>query len=591
LRPGVSVEQAEAELDVLSERYATANPNARNLDVGPLTLVQWKAALTARVDTMLWMLLAAVGFVLLIGCANVATLLMARATSRSRELAVRAALGATRGRLIGQLLTESVMLSVAGGLLGLLVARIALGIVAQVTVVELPRAEEIRLDGVVLGFTAALSIAAGAFFGTLPALQVLRPDLMDRLRQSGVSDPRPSSVRGTRVSARGLLVVVQVALSMVLLVGAGLMMQTLARLASVDLGFYPAGLLTMQLPLAEARYDTPEKRAAFFDEVVQRVDGLPGVRGVALVRTLPTTGGLATNLQVEGQEIAEPGHMGMVLQTITPGAFRVLGVPLRRGREFTARDEAPGAPPVVIINESLARRVWPTDPADSNPIGRRLNVPFLTVGPLEIVGVVADVRQGGPKRDAPPQFYIPTVLNPPQFAHLVVRGEHDPLLSVPAIRAEVLVIDRDQPLADVRMMDEMLDASIGQQHAAARLLALFAGTALLLALVGIYGVLAYSVAQRTQEIAIRRTFGATRDDILGLVLRQAMRLTLIGVVCGLVGAATFTRLMETLLFEVSSTDLTTFGGVAVLFVMVALVASVVPALRAVRIDPATGLRI
>jgi putative ABC transport system permease protein len=466
------------------------------------------------------------------------------------------------------------------------------------TIFELPRVDEIRMSGVVLAFTVGLSIATGVVFGTVPALQILRPGVIDRLRQSGPGDPGALwRCKTFGLRTRGMLVVGQVALSMVLLIGAALMMKSLTRLASVNPGFRPDGLLTMRIPLPPAPYDTPEKRARFLEETVSRVEALPGVRGAAVARSLPmTTGGLATNIQVVGFEIAEPGHLAVGVQSITPGYFKVLGINLKRGREFVARDNAPGAPPVAIINETLARRVWPGYPSALDPLGQRLLVPILRPqiagnGPLEIVGVAADVRELGPMRAPNPQFYLPNILYPPQTAYLAVRTSGDASTAAAAIRAEVQAIDPGQSVADIRLMDEVSEAFVGQRHLAARLLNLFAGAAVLLVVVGIYGVLAYSVALRTTEIGIRRALGANRDDILVLVLGQVARFTLIGVVCGLAGAFVVTRLLETLLFEVSATDPSTFVGVAVVFVVVALIAGLIPAWRAVRIDPMSVLRV
>jgi putative ABC transport system permease protein len=587
LKPGVSMEQARAELDVVSARYAAEY----RLDSGPLRITPLKEELTANVDTLLWMLVAVVGFVLLIACANVATLLMARATTRARELAVRTAVGAPRVRLFRQLLTESALLGAGGGGLGLLLAWMALTVVTRMTVFDLPRADEIQMSGAVLAFTVTLSSATAMLFGMGPALRVMRPGVVDPLRQHGATDPAGApGRRGSRVDARAALVIAQVALSMVLVVGAALMLRTVAAVANVDAGFRSTGLLTMRVPLAASRYDTPERRAAFFDELTGRVEAVPTVDGVAVARSMPTTGTFATNLQIEGQEIPEPGHVGMVMQTITPGYFRVLDVPVRSGREFTPRDNAVGAPPVVIVNESFARRFWPGYPQGSEPLGRRIWIPILGDARNEIVGVVADVRHGGLTREAPPQFYIPNALYPPQTAEMAIRTDGDPTPTIAAVRAAVQSIDPDQSVADIRTMDEILEQSVGRRHLVTRLLGLFAATAMLLALVGIYGIVAYSVAHRTHEIGIRRSLGAHRRSILALVLRQGLQLTLIGVACGLAGAFAFTRVLDTLLFEVTATDPATFAGAAVTFVVVSLAASLLPAWRAIRIDPGVVLR-
>jgi putative ABC transport system permease protein len=590
LAPGATLAQAGAELKVLSDQYAAGNP--QGVDVGPLLVAPLKDELTANVSTMLWVLLAAVGFVLLIGCANVAVLLMARATSRARELAVRTALGATRRQLLRQLVTESLVLAAGGAVLGLVLAYVVLNAIRQTTIFDVPRAQEIGVDGVVLAFTAILSVGAALASGTFPSLHILRSDLVNKLRQGGTNEAASLGARGTSaVSARATLVVAQVALSIVLLVGAGLMIRTIARLASVDPGFRPDALLTMKVPLPATRYDTPQKRSLFFDTLVQRVGAIPGVRAAAVMRSLPTTPGvLNTNLQIEEQPIPEPGHLAMRLQAITPGYFQVLGIHMKRGRDLTERDNAQGSAGVVIVNQSFARRFWPAYPDGPDPVGKRIKVPILKPSLLEIVGIVADVREQGLTREPIPQFYIPTVMNPPQTAYLAVRAQGDPSLVVGPIRSVVREIDRDQSIGDVRTMSDRLEVSEGQRHLAERLLSLFAGTALLLAPVGIYGVVAYSVAQRTPEIGIRRALGAQSADIVALVLGQTLRLSLVGVVCGIAAALALTRVMQTLLFDVSATDVGVFAGVAVLFIAVALVSGLVPAWRGVRISPMTALR-
>jgi putative ABC transport system permease protein len=588
LRPGITRERAEAELSVLNARYA-AGP--RQVDAGAALLMPLQEDLVGAVDTMLWILLAAVSLVLLIACANVATLLMARATSRAREFAVRTALGASRWRIIRQLVTESLVLSTTGGVLGLAVARFGVDAVATTTLFDLPRAQEVQVSGTVLVWTMAVACVTGVIFGTFPSLQLLKPAVIDRLRQSGATDAEPQRQRRiVGVSTRGALVVAQVGLSLILLIGATLMAQTIARLSRVDLGFPSMGLLTMRVPLPVTTYDTPEKRSRFFDELVRRVEAVPGVRGATVVRALPTTGGLGTNLQIDSQRIPDPGHVGLMLQTAVPGYFEVVGLGLRRGRTFEARDNIAGAPPVAIVNESFARRFWPSYPSQAIPLGERVTVPILPSGPLEIVGVVADVHHGGPARDPDPQVYIPDRLYPPQTGFLALRANGDPLRAVDAVRAQVRAIDANQSITDVRMMDDLLERSVGQQHLAARVLGLFAATAFVLALIGLYGVMAYAVAQRTQEIGVRRALGAGHRNVLWMVVGQGLRVTLIGVVCGVAGAYAGTRLLQSLLFEVSATDPVTFVGVPAALVLAAVAASLVPAWRALRIDPAAALR-
>jgi predicted permease len=588
LKPGTNLTEAQAELDVLSAQYEADRKFA--LDKGPVRVVPLKNELTAQVGSMLWLLMAAVGCVLLIVCANVATLLMTRATSRARELGVRTALGASPWRLVRQLLTESVVLAAIGGALGLVGAWGAIGAVARVTIVDLPRAAEIHVSGLVLAFTMALTVATGVVFGLWPALQVLRPGLLDLLRHGGATSTQGTASRWA-LSSRAALVVLQVSLSMVLLVGAALMLKSLGRLAAVDTGFASDGLLTMRVPLPSTRYDSPEKRAAFLNALAERVAAQPAVRSVAIARDLPTTGTLGTNIQIVGQPVPEPGHLGVVLQTVTPGFFQVLGVSVTRGREFTAQDDRSGAAPVVIVNESFARRFWPSAPGSPDPLGEKIVVPVIGSAPLEVVGVVDDVRHGGLTADAPQQFYVPNALYPPQSVYLAVRAVDNPSSAVSGVRAAVRAADPQQAITDVRTMDDVLQQSVGRRHLTARLLSMFAGVALLLALLGLYGVLAYSVAQRTDEIGIRRALGAGERAVLGVVVGQALRLTLVGVACGLGGAYAATRALETLLFEVSATDPATFIGVAVLFVLVALLAAYVPARRATRIDPMSALRV
>jgi putative ABC transport system permease protein len=586
LRPGATRQQADAEMAVLNARYQPAGQ--RRVDSGAVVLTPLKDGLVGRVHTMLWMLMAAVGFVLLIACANVATLLMARATSRAREFAVRSALGAGRWRVVRQLVTESLLLSTLGGALGLVVAYAGVRAVATMTLFDLPRAHELSVNGTVLLWTTAIACATGVVFGTFPSVQLLKPSLIDRLRQSGATES--GSRRGLRIGARGTLVVIQVALSLILLIGAALMGQTIARLTRVDLGFPTAGLLTMRVPLPVAAYDTAEKRARFFDELVTRVQAIPGVRGATVVRALPTTGGFGTNLQIESQRIEDPGRLGQMVHTVAPGYFEVLGQQVKQGRAFEARDNVAGAAGVVIVNEAFARKYWPSYPK-ATPIGDRLQIPVVSPTPLEVVGVVADVKHSGPTREADLQVYIPDRLYPPQVAFLALRAEGDPFRAVDAVRTQVRMIDANQSVTDVRMMDRILESATGQQHLAARVLGLFAATAVLLAVIGLYGVMAYSVAQRTQEIGIRRALGAGHREVLWMVVGQGLRVTLIGIACGLAGAYASTRLLESLLFDVSATDAITFVAVPAVFVVVTVLASVIPAARAARIDPVGALRV
>ena len=588
LRNGITREQAAAELSVLNRRYES---DTRRIDAGPAVLTPLKDDLVGRVDTMLWMLMAAVGFVLLIACANVATLLMARATSRTREFAIRAALGAARRRVVQQLVTESLLLTAVGGGLGLALAGAGVHAIATMRLFDLPRAGEIAINGTVLLWTMAVACGTAVLFGTFPSLQLLRPDIMDRLRQSGATAseaPRRRTLIG--VGTRGALAIVQVALSLILLIGAALMTQTIARLSRVELGFPSAGLLTMRVPLPVVTYDTVDKRATFFERLVQRVNGLPGVHSATVVRAMPTTGGLATNFQIDSQRIPDPGHIGQLVQTVTPGYFEAIRLTLKRGRTFESRDNIRGAPPVAIVNERFARKYWPSSPSPNAPLGEKLFIPLVSLSLIEIVGIVADVRHGSLTRDPDPQIYVPDRLYSAQNAFLVLRVDGNSSRVIEAIRAEVRAIDPNQSVTDINTMDDLLERSTGQQHLTARVLGAFAAIALALALIGLYGVLSYSVTQRTQEIGIRRVLGAGHGEVIWIVLGLSLRVTLVGMTLGIAGAYAWTRLLKSLLFDVSATDGVTFVGGPAAFVFVALLASLAPVWRASRVDPAVILR-
>lgn len=592
LNPGVEIAQATSELAVMNQNYRTAHPgmlDGKSNTVEQVT--QLRDELVANVRYTLWMLFGAVGFVLLIACANVASLLLARAASRSREFAVRAAIGASRIRIIRQLLAETVVLAVAGGAVGILLARWSLIGVTHMTALDLPRTSEIQLDGRVLGFAVLLSIVTGVFFGLIPSLHASRPDLAAVLRTAGEA---ASSTGKTRValglSAQGAMVITQVALSMVLLIGAALLMQSLARLYSVNPGFNPSHLLTMRISLPPLRYDTGQKQAAFFDQLARRVQSLPGVRNAAATLTLPMMGFARTPVQLANQPPQALNQRPLALiQNITPTYFRTLEISLKRGREFSERDSA-GAPKAAIIDESLARVLWPSYPNGLDPVGQRILIGSKT-DPVEIVGIVGDIHQALEK-DPWPGVYVPLDQKPLSMsATFAVRTVGDPLQFVHAVSSQLLAIDPDQPASEFKTMEDLMEAEGGQRRVILALLGCFAGVALLLAVIGIYGVIAYSVAQRTQEVGIRRALGARNSDILRLVIGQGLALTFAGVGLGTGGALALTRVMTSLLFQTNAADPATFAGVAVLFVVVALAAAYIPARRATRLDPLTALRI
>jgi len=584
-QPGITFDQAKAEMEVMNQQYMRANPKWTDAKPGTVVKVQLlRDRLVAKVRTMLWLLFGAVSCVLLIACANLGGLLLARASARTREFTVRAALGAGRGRLMRQLLTESMLLALIGGGSGVLLAQWILTAIPTIEA-RLPSAQGIKIDNVVLWFTLAISAVAGVLFGLLPSLAASRPNLVEALRQSGAASKLSLSWRRT------VLVTGQVALSVVLLVGAALLIQSFARLRSVNPGFDAESLLTMKIPLPAARYDTREKRSMLFSEMERRVAALPGVKNVAIARTIPTTPWFFTNVGVEGQPEAEAREQPSAqLQSVTPDYFRAMRIPLHRGRTFTAQDNTPGSPPVFVINETFARRFWPSYPDGLNPVGQHMGEGIDKIVSAEIVGIVGDVHEGGLDVKPKPEFYVPIAVHAPQIAYLLIRTSGDPLQLTSTIRREVLAIDRDQPVTDVFRMSDVMDATLGRPRLTVLLLTAFAGTALLLALIGIYGLIAYSVTQRTQELGVRRALGAGPSNILMLVLKHALALTIAGVALGLVGSFALARLMKTLVFEVSTADPATFAFVALLFVIVGLAAASIPAWRAQRIDPATALR-
>lgn len=594
LRPGFTLAQAQAEMNVLERQYVAAHPDLMNSDPGvTMRIVPLKSHLVSGASVMLWTLLGAVGFVLCIACANVASLLLARAASRTRELAVRAALGAGRMRLIRQLLTESLLLSIAGGGLGVLLANWTLHVITH-SAPNLPRAAEIHLDNSVLAFSVAISVVTGVLFGLFPSLRASRPALIDELRVSGAAMGRGATRKSFGLRSRDLLVTTQIALSVVLLIGAALLLRSFVRLHSVDPGFQPANLLTAKIALPPGRYNTDEKKFAFFSELLARAHEIPGVRAATIAMSLPTTTWIRTNYWVEGKpspDILEPS-LNAVVESVAPGYFETLRIPLKRGREFTVRDNTPGAPPVIIINETLARLLWPNYPGGENPVGHRIQEAYdKATGWMEVVGVVADIHQGGLASNPVPEFFIPCIVHPPQTAYLVLRTPGRPLRFASALRKAALAVDPDQPVSDVKTMDSVLAKAFGERRWMMGLLGSFAAVALLLAIVGLYGVIAYSVARRTQEVGIRRALGAQQADILRLVLRQALALSLAGVAIGIAGAFALTRFLKALLFHVTATDPAVFVATAALFIVVALAASYIPARRAARIDPMTALRI
>jgi predicted permease len=541
----------------------------------------------------LLVLLGAVGFVLLVTCANVAHMLLARAAVRRKEIALRAALGASRTRILRQLLTESLVLAVAGGGAGLLLARACVRALVALGPPGLPRLESVALDGPVLAFALFVSLATGFAFGLVPALQSTRRDLADALREG----ERGSTEGGGRGRLRSALVASELALALVLLVGAGLMIRTFVALQAVDPGFDRRNVLSMIVSVAGTASAEPSRRVAFFEDVVRDAGALPGVVSASAINHLPLAGDIwGWPFRVEGRPEPRPGEEPTATyRVVLPGYFKTMGIPVRRGRDVSAEDRA-GAPGVLVVNESLAARHWPGEDA----IGKRLALADRE-GPswLTVVGVVKDSvrsRWGAPPED---ELFLPYaqvrryVENPSShFAYLtlVVRTTGDPAALAPALRSAVWARERNAPISDVRVLEEVVERATAQPRFYVLLLGVFAAVALALAAVGIYAVISFSVARRTNEIGIRVALGAEPGDVLRLVVGQGLRVGLAGALVGVAGALALTRLMSTMLYGVGSHDPATFAAVFALLAAVALVASYLPARRATRIDPLRALR-
>ena len=581
LKDGVSVEQARSEMATVMGRLEQQYQD-ENAGIGT-NLVPAHEDLVGDLRPTLLVLLGAVGFVLLIACANVANLLLARATGRGREIAVRVALGAGRVRIVRQLLTESLLLAFAGGLLGLLFATWGVELLAAFIPENVPRFQEAGLDQTVLAFTVAATALTGLLFGLAPALSASRIDLNESLKEGGRSG---MDGRG-RSRVRSLLIVAEVALSLVLLVGAGLLIKSFVKLRNTDPGFDPRNTVTASLSLASVRYPEEEQIDRFYQQLIERARQLPGVESAAAVSPLPLSGNnMSFSFRVVGQPDPPPGQrQSASARLITPDYFRAMGVPVRAGRVFNERDKK-GAPPAIIVNEAFARRYLPGE----EPLGKRLR---LGINNLEgeIVGIVGDMRAGSLATEPWPEYYIPHALVPFGDASLVVRTTtSDPAALAPAVRAVVNELDREQPLYDVRTMESLVARSVARQRFSMTLIALFAGLAVVLASVGIFSVMSFLVAQRTHEIGIRMALGAQRSDILRLVVGHGMTLTVAGLVLGLVGSYFLTRLMEGLLYQVSAKDPLVFAAIPVLLASVALAACYVPARRATKVDPMVALR-
>ncbi|MDQ3172032.1 MAG: ABC transporter permease [Acidobacteriota bacterium] len=586
LAPGASLEASKAELATIAAQLQSEYPV--NKDVGMTTHPLLDATVGSR-RTALLVLLGAVGVVLLIACANVANLMLARAAVREGEFAVRAALGAGRARLIRQLLIESLVLAVIGGLFGLALAYGGTRALVALGPAGFPRLETIGLSLPVVLFTFALALVTGIVFGLVPALQASRTSFGSSLRERGKS--ALSGVRGRRT--RAALVVAELALAVVLLVGAGLLLRSFARLVNVDPGFDPSNGITFTLGLPEAVYDTDPKRVAFHARLREELNALPGVAGSAIALSVPPTSMHFTlSFKVAGRPPAAPGESPTLeVRLADSNYFRLMGIPVTRGRGFEEGDRA-GATPVVVITESAARRHF----ADEDPIGREIELGWRRVesgGRVggRVVGVVADVKSHGLDEDVPPQIYVPAAQVPQNSTAVVLRTHSAPEPLLPSVRAALARVDPGLPIIRLETLEEHVSRSVSERRFYMLLVAAFAAVALALAAIGIFGVLSYLVSQRTREIGIRVALGASRRSVIVMVLRQAMVSATLGVALGLVAAIGLSRFLTAMLFELKATDPVTFAAVAAMLLGVAFVAAWLPARRAVRVDPTVALRV
>jgi predicted permease len=582
-KAGATREQVQAEIETISRRLQTQYP-ATNTALIFFTKPLHED-LVGDLRAALLVLLGAVGCVLLIACANVANLLLARAAGRAKEISIRTALGASRWRIMRQLLTESLLLAFAGGALGLLVAMWGVALLASASPADIPRIGEVGLDARVVVFTLAVTLVTGVVFGLAPALQASKADLNETLKEGG----RGSGEGHGHSRLRGALVVSEVALSLVLLVGAGLLAQSFKRLLDVQPGFDPANILTMDVIPRHSRYPQEAQRVQFFQDFLDRAKTVPGVKAVGLVDPLPLNGNFeAWDFDIEGRPPFAPGEQNNAdRRIVNADYFQAMGIPVRRGRAFDERDRK-DAPAAIIVNETFARRFF----AGEDPLGKRLvfnDGPAM--GTREIVGVVGDVRHAGLDEPTSPEFYLPFTQVLTVRLTVVARTTSDDSSSVAAsLRGIIRQTDKESPIYNVRTMNQLLSSSVAKRRFNMILLGGFACVALLLASLGIYGVISYTVTQRTHEIGIRVALGAQPRDVLRMVLRQGMTLALAGVGCGLVGALALTRVMSGLLFGVSASDPATFALVALLLAAVAFVSCLIPARRATRVDPMVALR-
>jgi len=583
LKPGVPVSSAKAELDAIAHQYEHAFPS--NSDAGfdiTINVASLAENALGGVRTTLWVLLGAVGFVLLIVCANVANLFLARAAGRQKEIAIRSALGASRPRLVRQFLTESVILAASGGAIGIFVAAWGVRLLSTSSMLTVPRANEITVDATVLCFSLAVSFLAGILFGIVPAWRTSRINLSEIVNEAS----RGSSAGARRNRAGALIIIAELGFSVVLLAGAGLLLQSFYRLLHAPLGFEPHNILTFQIALPTTKYSQPFQKTDFHAQLRDRIAAMPGVRSVTTAFLIPPTGGVYAPYLAEGMPPDMPrGQRPVALwDSISPAYFQILGIPLLQGRNFSGADTEKSAQ-VVIISHSLAVRYWP----HGDSIGRHIQI-ARQLDSAEVVGIVADLRNRGVGVDPVDELYTPLPQKPWNTMSVLVKTSGDPMQIVPAVRSAIQSVDRDQPMTQVRSLEEDLSSSVGQQRVSALLLGIFAALALILAAIGIYGVTSYSVAQRGKEIGIRIAMGAQPHDVLRLILGFGAKLALVGVGTGVLAALALTQLMKTMLFGVTATDPATLAAVSLTLIAVTLLACYIPARRAMRVDPVIALR-
>ncbi|HEV2830124.1 MAG TPA: ABC transporter permease [Pyrinomonadaceae bacterium] len=583
LKPGATIAQAQSELDVIAKRLQEQHPTT-NKNQGA-AVVSITDEIVGGIRPTLWLVFGAVVFVLLVACANVANLLLARATVREKEITIRSAIGAGRGRLVRQLMTESFLLSLVGGALGLLFAIWGTGLVASAGAQINPMLQNTQIDWRVLGFTFGISIITGLVFGLAPALQSSNPNLVESLKESG----RGSGASGHRNRLRSALVVSEIALTLVLLVCAGLLIRSVMRLKSVDTGFNPKNVLGMNIGLPAAKYPKPENQIAFYKQVTERIAALPGVKAAATTTVLPLSDNFdGRGLIVEDQPRVRGEEISVDLYVATPDYLRAMEIPLLQGRGITEQDTADSFK-VALVNKTMAAQLWP----NQDPLGKRIKFPGSEKNPQPwrtVVGVVTDVAQYALDKQAPMQMYLPHQQFPTSFNSIVVKTEGDPAAMTNAIRREIQAVDKDQAVFKITTLEQLLNQSILIRKFFMTLLLVFAAVALILAAVGIYGVMSYVASQRTHEIGIRMALGAQARDVLKLVMGNGMALALAGVILGLGVALAVTRVMAGLLFGVTATDTATFVTVSVGLIAIALLACYIPARRATKVDPLVALR-